>query len=408
MELGFLGALFERQGPWASVYFDTTTASEDAAARQKLGAKSASDQLKDEGADDATCRAVYERLTSLPRGPQPPGHAVFATDGEIVLETELTLPPPGGGPLVAWQALPRLGPLLELADSDPVCLVAYIDRKGAEFELKGPLGAEPAGHVEGADWPVHRTPSGDWSERHFQTAVENTWEQNAAEIAEELRKRWEKCGAELLVLAGESRERNSVHERLPADLQERTVLAEHGVRADAAPEGPARNTAGGRKLFEEEVAEARAEFARRRVAETLERFHAGRAPGDDGRIDAAEGVPALVEAAREHQIGVLLVRPDGSDLRQEVWAGDEPGQIAVRRSETQYLGATDPYAARADDALLRAAAATDADVVCVRRSDVPEGVPEDTPDGGLGALLRWPYRGAPEGGGTGGGQHAAG
>ncbi|OEU91712.1 hypothetical protein DB35_08665 [Streptomyces abyssalis] len=402
MELGFLGPLFERQGPWASVYFDTTTASEDAAARQKLGAKSASEQLKDEGADDATCRAVYDRLVSLPRGQEPPGHAVFATHGEVVLETELTLPPPGGGPLVAWQALPRMGPLLELADSDPLCLVAYIDRKGAEFELKGPLGTETAGRVTGSDWPVHRTPTGDWSERHFQTAVENTWEQNAAEIAEDLRVRWEKCGAEVLVLAGDARERNAVHDRLPPDLRERTVQAEHGVRADAAAEGPATNTAGGRRLLAEEVAHARSDYARQRVAKALERFQAGRAPGEDGGIDAAEGVPALVEAAREHRIGVLLVRPSGADLRREVWVGGEPGQVAVRRSETQYLGATEPSSARADDALMRSVAATGADVLCVRDSAAPEGVPPDLPDGGLGALLRWPHGGAPEGGGAGG------
>ncbi|WP_314174349.1 baeRF2 domain-containing protein [Streptomyces winkii] len=406
MELGFLGPLLERQGPWASVYFDTTAASEDAAARQKLVAKSAREQLKDEGADDATCRAVYDRLVSLPRGAEPPGHAVFAAHGEVVLDTELTEPPPGGGPLVAWQALPRTGPLVELADGDPPGLVAYIDRKGAEFELTGPLGAQAAGRVTGSDWPVHRTPTGDWSERHFQTAVENTWEQNAAEIAEELRNRWEKCGAEVLVLAGDARERNSVHSHLPADLRERTVQAEHGVRADSGPEGPALNTAGGRRLLKEEVAEARSQYARRRVAEALERFQAGRAPSEEGRIDAAEGVPALAEAAREHRIGVLLVRPEGADLRREVWVGDEPGQLAVRRSEAQYLGATESAPARADDALLRSAAATGADVLCVRDADVPEGVPRDLPDGGLGALLRWPHGGAPEGGGTGGGQHA--
>jgi hypothetical protein len=406
MELGFLGPLFERQGPWASVYFDTTTASEDAAARQKLNAKSAREQLKDEGADEATCRAVHDRLVSFPRGQEPPGHAVFATDGEIVLDVELTAPPPGGGPLVAWQALPRTGPLIELAAADPPGLVAYIDRKGAEFELKGSLGVQAAGRVTGADWPVHRTPTGDWSERHFQTAVENTWEQNAAEIADELRVRWEKCGAEVLVLAGDARERNAVYDRLPPDLRERTVQAEHGVRADSGPEGPAANTAGGRRLLAEEIAGARADYARQRVATALERFQAGRAPSEDGRIDAVEGVPALVEAAREHRIAVLLVRPEGPDLHRDVWVGDEPGQLAARRSEPQYLGATEPSPARADDALLRSAAATGADVLCVRDSDVPEGVPRDLPDGGLGALLRWPYEGAPEGGGAGGGQHA--
>ncbi|NLU72841.1 hypothetical protein HCC61_09160 [Streptomyces sp. HNM0575] len=408
MELGFLGPLFERQGPWASVYFDTTWASEDAAARQRLNAKSAREQLKDEGADDATCGAVYDRLVSLPRGPEPPGHAVFAAGGEVVLDVELTAAPPGGGPLVAWQPLPHTGPLVELADADPPGLVAYIDRQGAEFELTGATGAHGAGRVTGADWPVHRTPTGDWSERHFQTAVENTWEQNAAEIADELRIRWEKCGAEVLVLAGDARERNSVYDRLPSDLRERTVTAEHGVRADSGPEGPAANTAGGRKLLAEEVARARADYARQRVATALERFQAGRAPSEDGRIDAAEGVPALVEAAREHRVAVLLVRPEGPDLHRDVWVGDEPGQLAARRSETQYLGATEPSRARADDALLRSAAATGADVLCVRDSDVPEGVPRDLPDGGLGALLRWPYEGAPEGGGAGGGQHATG
>ncbi|HEV7627636.1 MAG TPA: Vms1/Ankzf1 family peptidyl-tRNA hydrolase [Streptomyces sp.] len=407
MELGFLGPLFERQGPWASVYFDTTAASEDAAARQKLTARSACDHLKSQGADDDTCSAMYDALISLPRGAALPGHALFATHGEVVLDTELTVAPPDGGqPLASWQALPHTGPLLELADSDPGCVVAYIDRKGAEFELRGSTGTRSAGRVTGSDWPVHRTPTGDWSERHFQTSVENTWEQNAAEIAEELRVRWDRWGAEVLVLAGDARERNSVYEQLPPGLRERTVQAEHGVRADSGPDGPAANTAKGRQLLEEEIAQARAAYAQQRTAKVLERFQAGRVPAEEGRLDAVEGVPALVEAAREHRIDVLLVRPEGSDLHREVWAGDNPDQVTVRRSETQYLGAKEPAPARADDALLRSAATTGADVLCVRPPDVPDGVPQGLPDGGFGALLRWPYEGAPEGGGAGGGQHA--
>jgi hypothetical protein len=407
MELGFLGPLFGRQGPWASVYFDTTTASEGAAARQRLTARSACDDLKSQGADADTRRAVYDTLVSLPRGPARPGHAVFATHGDVVLVTQLTVPPPGGGrPLATWQPLPHTGPLLELADSDPSCLVAYIDRKGAEFELRDPLGAHSAGSVTGSDWPISRIATGDMSERHFQTAVENTWEQNAAETAGELRARWSSSGAEVVVLAGDARERNSVYDQLPPDLRDRTVRAKHGVRADSGPDGPAANTAKGRELLDEEISQARAAYTQTRTAEALERFQAGRVPAVGGRLDAVEGVPALVEAAREHRIGVLLVRPDGADLHREIWAGDLPDQLAVRRSQSQYLGATEPTQARADDALLRSAAATGADVLCVHPSDVPEGVPAWLPDGGLGALLRWPYEGAPEGGGAGGGQHA--
>jgi hypothetical protein len=411
MDLGFLGPLYERQGPWASVYFDTTTASEDAAARQKLNAKSAREQLKRAGCDEATCRAVYEWLVALPRGRKPAGHAVFATHGEVVLDTELTAQPPGGGPLVAWQPLPRTGPLVELANGDPPGLVAYIDRKGADFELTGARGDEAAGSVAGADWPLRRTPTGDWSERHFQTAVENTWEQNAAEIADELRRRWYASGAELLILAGEARERNSVYEHLPLEVRERTVQAEHGVRADSPAAGPegeghrAANTAGGRQLLAEEIDAARRACVRSEVAEALERFQAGREPDEDGRLDSVEGVPALVRAARDRQIGVLFVRPEGADLRREVWVGDDPGQVTARRSESQYLGEPEPYPARADDALMRCAAVSGAEVMCVRNADIPEGVPHDVPDGGLGALLRWPLELAVQKGGV---QHAAG
>jgi hypothetical protein len=96
-------------------------------------------------------------------------------------------------------------------------------------------------------------------------------------------------------------------------------------------------------------------------------------------------VPALVEAAREQRIAVLLVRPGGADLGREVWVGDEPDQLALRRTESAFLGEPRPAAARADDALLRAAAATSAEVVPL------PGPAGEAPAGGLGALLRWPY-----------------
>ncbi|MFV2121139.1 hypothetical protein ACE14D_22955, partial [Streptomyces sp. Act-28] len=115
---------------------------------------------------------------------------------------------------------------------------------------------------------------------------------------------------------------------------------------------------------------------------------AGRAPGGGSAAgaSAAEGVPALVEAAREHRIAELLIRPEGPDAHRQVWVGAQPDQVAVRRTETQYLGDTEPLPARADDALLRSALAAGADVLRVR----PE-IEDDLPVGGLGALLRWPY-----------------
>jgi hypothetical protein len=402
MELGFLSPLLERPGPWASVYTASGPASEDAATRQELQARAACERLEAQGADRETSLAVQEALTALPRDASPPGHALFATAGKVVLQTPLTTAPAGSGPDTCWEPLPRIGPLPELAEPLPVCLLVRIDRTGAAFELRGTRGETDAGTVDGRDWPVHRTSSADWSERHFQNAVEDTWEQNAATVAQAVADRQQESGAGLIVLIGEERMRRAVHDRLPVQLAEITVEAQHGVRETSRAE------AAGEHLLDEEIERARHAHGRRRLAAVMDRFRAGRVPGDDGTLESAEGVPALVEAAREHRIGTLLLRPEGADLHREVWVGDGPDQVAVRRTESQYLGEPRPAPARADDALLRSAVATDAEVLCVRQSELEPGTPDGLPVGGIGALLRWPYGGAPEGGGVGGGQHTAG
>ena len=395
MELGFLSPIFERPGPWASVYFETPLATEDAAARHGLSAREACEQLKSQGADDRTCRAVYDALVALPRTARPAGRALFATGGEVVLDPALAAPPPGG-PQVFWGPLPHTTPLLDLMDTAPTCLVARIDRTGADLELHGPFGSREVGQVQGEEGPLHMTPSDSWNERHFQNSVENTWDRNAAIIAEALRTHRKETGAELVVLAGDGRECHAVQDRLAPEVRQASVLARHGVR------GAGRNQARSEQMLAEEVEAARAGYVHRHTAEVMERFQARRVPTDDGRVGAAEGVPALVDAAREHRIAALLVRPDGPDLHREVWVGEGPDQVAVRRSDVQYLGDTHPVSARADDALLRAAVATGAEVISVRPiADEPD-TPDGLPVGGLGALLRWPYGGPPAEGSTGG------
>ncbi|MFD0336329.1 Vms1/Ankzf1 family peptidyl-tRNA hydrolase [Streptomyces erythrogriseus] len=87
------------------------------------------------------------------------------------------------------------------------------------------------GTGRGEQHPVHRTASSDWSERHFQLKVENTWEHNAGEIAEALNAAYEESGADLVVLAGDPRERPAVHEKLSEAVRGVTTETEHGGRA---------------------------------------------------------------------------------------------------------------------------------------------------------------------------------
>ncbi|AWT46367.1 MULTISPECIES: Vms1/Ankzf1 family peptidyl-tRNA hydrolase [Streptomyces] len=370
MDLAFLHPLYEQTGPWASVYVDLSRHAEDQREERRLTARAVARELASQGADEATCRAVREAVEDLVHSTGPHGRALFARDGEVVLDPPLARRPVAGGS-AHWAPLPHVSPLLELAAEDPVCVVAYIDRKGADFELRGGLGGHEAGAVTGGQWPVHRTGSADWSERHFQLRVENTWDHNAAEIADALAVCQEETRADVLILVGDDRERRAVHDRLPRRLHDRLVGASHGS---------------GSRLRDEDVERARAEHVRRRARRDLDRFLAARAPDGEGRAAAVEGVPAVVEAAREHRIDELLIRPEGPDTHREVWVGEGPDQLAVRRTELSALGERHSWSARADDALLRAAVETGAPAISVTPA-LPDAS-EDTPSGGLGALLR--------------------
>ncbi|NGO70209.1 hypothetical protein [Streptomyces boncukensis] len=165
--------LLHRPGPWASVFVDTSHTAEDAAHRQWLQAREVRARLAEQGADDGTQQAVQDALSGPVR--TDAGLAVFAVEGRVVHEVPLPAAP--SGPVCRWAALPHLAPLVGLGGGEAACLVAYVDRTGAELELRGrPGGIHALGQVRGQEWPVHRTGRKDWSERHWQFAVENTWE----------------------------------------------------------------------------------------------------------------------------------------------------------------------------------------------------------------------------------------
>lgn len=363
MDLAFLTPLCNRPGPWASVYVDTSRHTESTADERSLEALGVQRALTAAGADEATAHAMRAAVEDLKHSSEPVGRAFFGRDGEVVLDPALSTPP--GQTSAHWAALPHTTPLLDLAGEDPLCLVAYIDRTGADFELRSARGESTAGKVTGQQWPVHRTGSADWSERHFQLRVENTWEHNAGEIAEALGRCQAETRAELVVLVGDDRECVAVRDRLPHQLKDSVVRARHGAES---------------RLLDSELEQARAEHVALRAAHDLALFAEARGQGEA----AAEGVPALVDAAREHRIAELLIRSDGPDAHREVWVGDSPDQLGVRRTDAEALGGGDVVSARADDALMRCAAASGAAGLSVASAD-----PSAAPAGGLGALLRW-------------------
>lgn len=376
MELGFLEPLFDRAGPWACVYLDTSRATEDAPRRLRLRQRYVADRLAGQGADEDTREAVTEALGDWRAAPSSAGRALFATGGSVVLDCPLALAPPDV--VTSWSTLPRIAPLAELRGEYPVCLVAYIDRTGADLELLDTYGRQPAGQVQGRQWRGrgHRSIPADRYEWHYRHRVENSWDQAAAAIAGELGRQCLRSGAGLVVLAGDPQERRAVLDRLPEPVREVSQEARHGSRAAGSS----------CVALEDEIARARAEHARAHLETVLDHFRAGRGrPGGHGPPDtggAAEGAPAVVDAVRNHRAATLLLGQTGPDPHRAVWVGPGVDQIAVRRGQAQQLGVSSPEPAPADDALMRSAVAARTEVLLV---------PPDLrgPAGGLGAVLRW-------------------
>ncbi|WP_030231696.1 hypothetical protein [Streptomyces sp. NRRL S-350] len=383
MDLAFLTPLLDRPGPWATVYLDTSHTTEDAVRRRALIDRAAVHRLAEAGADEATCGAVRDHLAAEPASGSPPGRALFAADGEVALDVPLAVSPPDV--TATWAPLPHTGPLVGLVDDNaPTCLVAAIDRTGATLE-RHELGRRA--RIDTVDTPQwqgrgHRAPPADRYEWHYRHRVEDTWDRTAAVIADHLARAWPQSDARLLVLTGDARERRAVHDRLPRPLQALTVELDGGARGAGATG----------EAFDRRLAEAWDDHRGRHLAEVLDAYHAavGR-PGGQGTDaagirtaagPAAQGIPAVVSAAQQHQLAALLLQPSGHDPERPVWTGPEPDHIGVHRADLRGMGVAHPAQAPAADALLRTAAASGAEALVV-----PDALPG--PPGGLGALLRW-------------------
>ncbi|MFD0336328.1 hypothetical protein ACFQZ0_30035 [Streptomyces erythrogriseus] len=95
MQLSFLQPLFDRPGPWATVYFGPLQSDESGAKRRELSVREACRTLEEEGADAATTEAVRDALLRIGPAEDPAGRVVFATGGEVVLSHRLSRPRSG-------------------------------------------------------------------------------------------------------------------------------------------------------------------------------------------------------------------------------------------------------------------------------------------------------------------------
>ncbi|MGW0803539.1 baeRF2 domain-containing protein [Nonomuraea sp. NPDC002799] len=328
MRLDFIRPLYERRGPYASVYLGALTGPE-----RRSHWHGVRDRL--EGLMDLDGRAGQATLDALePEALAPaPGRALFGRHGEVALAE--TLP---GVPyeLAAWSALPQITPMLMRRGENVPHLRVIVDHAGAELTVFGG-GAPRTAIVEAASWPLQKTAQGGWSQKRYERAVDETWEKNAVAVAHEVDEQVRRTGAELILVAGEPKSRSYLLQHLGTKSADRVMMVEHGSRSDHGQ-------------FEEDVERALDDWLDRRRAELLERHQESSGPA---------GLARVAHALCEGRVQAVLMP---GELPHPIWIGEGGTQLATDAGELHRWGVAEPVQERADSALVRAAAMTDAEL----------------------------------------------
>lgn len=349
--------------PRVTAWMDVSRDNENAANEVQLRWRALRETLEKEGASEAALSLVEERMLEVTHVDGPAWRIVVADDERVI--ADYTSPghhSDGAG----WGPVPRLAPILLTSPADAPHVVVRLDRTGAELTVHA-RGKVVEEEVEGQNGPIRKVHPGGWSQRRFQNRAEDTWIHTAAEVAEHIDAIAREVQPVAIVLAGDIRMMPILQERLGESSRPVTVVAEHGGRADGIDE----------QTFAEELDRILTQAYHEHLTEIVERWREQRSK--DGA--AAEGLAATASALRQGQVDTLLL-PEGWSDEREALCGEDPTQLALDQGEADAMGLQEPVTATVEDALLRAAIGTDAEVVTVPEAVLDLG-------GEPAALLRW-------------------
>ncbi|GAA4891473.1 Vms1/Ankzf1 family peptidyl-tRNA hydrolase [Streptomonospora salina] len=366
MDLSFLTSVEGTTGPVASLNINNSRDAEDADHEVHVRWQKAREDLLARGVDEPTLSAMDGVVGRTGSVSGPHGHVVFAADGRVLMATVVAEPP--------QDYVARVGPL-----PDPLIYIysqrtripyvlAVVDSMGGDVRTVYGDGRTVTHLVEGDDWPVHKVREGGYHHKQMQRTVDNQVAENAGRVAGAVAQEAERCGAEIVAIAGEIQVRGEMRDRLPDWLEPRALDLESGSRAagsDAAP-------------LETELRSRLEERDRARVAAVQASFEQGRTTRDR----AVEGFAPVVRALQRGQVETLLWSTGLAETDLRVWVGPSGEQIALDKEELRDMGVDEPVDDLAGPGVLRAAAATSADLVLVPQRDA-------TAEEGIGAILRF-------------------
>jgi Bacterial archaeo-eukaryotic release factor family 2 len=360
VHLDFLRPLYDEIGDYVSVYLDTDRRQDNATDTIAVRWGHARGALVQAGASEESLQAVAEVISDPGRVGQ--GQAVFARHGSVSFAATLDGPP--RRPIARLAPLPHLMPLLAQHRPPIPHLRVSATKTGGEIVAVGGSGSEWRDWVAGQQWPVHKTSVGGWSQDRYQRSVEETWDENAKTLAAEVVKVAGEIGAGRVVVAGDVRARTLLVNHLPKLLRESAVVVDEEVTADSQVLAAAAD----RALSDWADSEARDRFD-----DWLgERAH--------GR--GVDGLGPAMAAFRDGQVADLfLVDDPTSTATALIGPGDNDIAASVDELLEWGLAESQILSDRADAALVRAIARTDAELHFLPADMVERGDP--TADGGI-------------------------
>ncbi|MGC4806316.1 Vms1/Ankzf1 family peptidyl-tRNA hydrolase [Micromonospora sp. DT233] len=369
MQLSFLRPLYDRPGPWCSVYLDASRDTEDAHPALDLRWRALKGHLLEQGADAATVDAVERVVRGHDPMPGDYGIAVFAARGRVVLTEYLSAPPLRD--LATVSELPHTMPLLAQRGEQVAWVRVLADRAGADAVAVSAGGVPRRAHVTGReDFQLRRVNPGGWSQSRYQRAAMEAWHHNAGDAAAATVQLAEQVGAEVLVVAGDVRATGMIAAQLPPRWQDLVVRTDAGSRhAGADP-----------TLMDDLTVQTIAEVADQRITATLDRFGM--------QQDVGAGLDAVVSALQRNQVDTMLIVDDPSSTAQ-LWIGPEATDLGTDPGQLTAAAVAEPHRVPADAALIRALVGTDAELTVL----APDEAPELTD--GVGAVLRYVDAGTP-------------
>ncbi|MER7453229.1 hypothetical protein ABTW96_23385 [Nocardia beijingensis] len=338
-----LRRIIGKHGPFASVCFDSSHDTEDAARGTELHWRSIDAELDRSGARPRIRRLLAQAIELHPPARGRCGRLLIADETEVLADERLPRPP--DSETVRVSPLPYLLPLIEAQAEKVPHVVALVGRVSSELYALDGHGSEERQALRGAGHPVAEPRRDDWSHRTIRQRIEDTTRRTVREFAGELARLADIVHAEVVVLAGEALARAEL--RAVFDAKGRDV-----VDAESGTLTPGSDPA----ALDAEVREILRRVAAQRRRRVLDRF-AAEIERPDGL--AVAGLAATTSALRAATVERLLL--DRAALGDRLVLAGSPPNPLIGPATNGSAGEM----RRADEALPVAAVAIGADIVLV-------------------------------------------